>query len=115
VTLGGFAHRLHDIHALERLLDEVVRAFAHGFHGSLDRAVGGHHHHFGVRRHRVQRLDQIEAAHAGQHQVGQHHIYALLATQLEPDARVFGEQRAKAFALKDPLERGQIRALILDD
>jgi hypothetical protein len=36
----------------------------------------------------MESFDQIDAAHARHHQVGQHHVHALLATDLQTDARV---------------------------
>jgi hypothetical protein len=62
LPLRRLAHALDDRHALERLLDEVVRALAHRLHRGLHRAVGGHHHHLGVGRELLQRAQQLEAA-----------------------------------------------------
>jgi hypothetical protein len=114
-ALGGLLHALDDVHALERLLDEVVRAFAHRLHGRLDGAVGGHHHDLGVGRGLLERAEQLLAAGAGHHQIGEHHLHAVSAREIEGGLRVVGGEDAHAFALKDLLERGDVGRLVVDD
>ena len=61
LPLGRLAHALDDRHALERLLDEVVRALAHRLDRRLDRAVRGHHHDLGVGRDLLERARAARA------------------------------------------------------
>ncbi len=67
-----FRHPLQQLaqffHA-KRLLDVVVRALPHGFHGRLDRAVPGHDGDLGARQHLFDFSQQVRAGKAGQFQI----------------------------------------------
>jgi hypothetical protein len=74
----------HHVRSLERLGDEVVRAFLHRVDRGLDRAVRGHQHDLGLWRDGLGRAQQIHARRVGHHQVGEQHADAMLAQRVEP-------------------------------
>jgi hypothetical protein len=115
VTLGGLLHGLHDLHALERLLHEVVGAATHGLHSGLDGAVGGHQHHLGVSRHGVERLQELQPAHARHHQVGHHHGHALLPAHVQRRAPAGGREHARPLALEDAPQALEVGGVVIDD
>ena len=114
-ALRRLADALHDRHALQRLLHEVVRATTHRFYGGLDGAVGRHQHHLGVGCHGVERLQQLEPAHARHHEVGHHHGHALLATDVERGTPAGGREHARPFALEDAPEALEVGRVVVDD
>ncbi len=115
LALGGLAHALHDPDALERLLDEVIRAIAHRLHGGFDRAVGRHHDDLGVGRHLLHDAQELDAARARHHEVGQHDLHAMGACDFERRLRAIGREHAQAFAQEDFFERREVRRLVIDD
>ena len=115
LALGGFAHRLDDRHALERLLDEVVRAFAHRLNRGLDRAVRGHQHDFDVRRQLFHRAEELDAVRARHHQVRQHDLDAMSSHELERQLRALRGEHAQPFTLQDLLQARQVARLVVDD
>ena len=116
LALGRLAHALDDRHALERLFDEVVGALAHRLHRGLDRAVRGHHHDLGVGRDLLHaRASSSRPLVPGIIRVGQHHLHAVRAHELERGLGAVGREHAHAFALEDLLERGDVGRLVVDD
>jgi hypothetical protein len=74
LPLLGLSERQHDLVRFERLLNVVVGAGLHGFDRQVHVAVGAHDDHGGVVVLGLQRRQQVEAAHLGHSNVGQHEI-----------------------------------------
>ncbi len=75
----GILDDSNDMRPFERLGDKVVRALFHREHSGLHRAVRGHQHNLGLRRHGLGCLEQIHARGLRHHQVGEQHAHAMLA------------------------------------
>ena len=106
----------HDVRALERLGDEVVRAFLHRVDRGLDRAVRGHQHDLGLGRDRLGGAQQVHAGRLRHHQIGEQHADAVLAQEVE--RRLLPSVAARtlqALALEDLGERLDDRRLVIDD
>ncbi len=64
--------------------DQVIRrALAHGIHGALDRAMGGHQQHRQLRLTRAQQAEQLMAVHTGHVHVADHQAEGLLLNSLQ--------------------------------
>ena len=106
---------LDDLVVEERLLDVVVRAVLHRLDRVIDRRVGRHHEHLGVRPRALRREQHVHAARAGQPHVGDHHVEALLAEQVDRRLPVPDELDVIAFALQVVTQRDGDRLLVLDE
>ncbi len=114
-SLGGFPHGLHHGHALQRLLDEVVGAFAHRLHGGLDRAVGRHEHDLDVGCDLLHRAEELETAHRRHHQIGEDDVDLVAAKELKCRARLRRREDTHPVLLEDLLDRREVRRLVVDD
>ena len=114
VTFRRLAHRLDDLHALERLLDEIVGALAHRLDRGLDRPVRGHHHHLGIGSDRRERPDEIDPRHLRHRQIGEHDIDSMLATDVQRLAPAPRREHPERFLGEDPRERLEIAGLVVD-
>ena len=115
LLLERVAHDPDDVRALERLGDEVVRAFLHRVDGGLDGAVRGHQHDLGLGRDRLRRAEQVHAARLRHHQVGEQHADAMLAQEVEARVAVGRGEHVQALAAEDLGERLDDRRLVIDD
>ena len=105
----------HHVRALERLGDEVVRAFLHRIDRGLDRAVRGHQHDLGLRRDRLRRAQQVHAGGLRHHEIGEQHADAVLAEDIEAGRPIGRGEDGQALAAKDLRQRLDDRRLVIDD
>ena len=83
LLLDGLLEQNLKSRGVQRLGQVVEGAVTHRLHGALHRAVPGDHEHDGRPAGLLQLLQQREAVHLRQHQVGEHHRRMLGLDQVE--------------------------------
>ncbi len=93
----------------------VARARLHCVDGGFHRAVGGHHHHGNFRIHSFHRVQEIEAAHPGQLEIGDDEIEGVLVEELQARFGVRRRARLESLFSELQLEQAAHLGFVLDD
>ena len=104
VRVEFLADHQHQFGERERLQDVVAGAGLHRFHGGFDGAVGGHHDDGQVRVDALGGLQEFEAVHSRQLEIGDDQVELFLAEQLQAGFGVGGGVGV------NPLRRAAARA-----
>ncbi len=86
---GAFDEQLHLVE-IQRLGDEMVGPAPHRLHRRVHAAVGGHHDADGRLRQSKRLLQQLHAVVLAESEIGEHHVYLVMAQMLQRLGRVRG-------------------------
>jgi hypothetical protein len=107
-------HQLHLCHG-KRLQHVVAGACLHGIHGGFNRSICGHYHKRQCRVQALPFLQKLQPVHAGELEVCQHQINAVLAQAGQPFFRVFRRLDAVAIFAQADLQQAAHARLVFNN